>query len=115
MSVIACLGWGSLIWDPQELPVKEPWHADGPLIRVEFLRKSSRGRITLVFDPEASEVPSRWAVMNPSEIEVAVEALRAREGVRPKYVQRDIGRWRVGETSPSSIPSLADWAIAHKI
>lgn len=38
MSVIACLGWESLIEDPQELPVKEPWHANGPLIRVESLR-----------------------------------------------------------------------------
>lgn len=115
MSVIACLGWGSLIWDPQELPVREPWHADGPLIRVEFLRKSIRGRITLVIDPEAPQVPSRWAVMNSLEIKAAVEALRDRERILPKFVHRDIGRWRAGEIPPTSIPDLADWAQAHKI
>ena len=60
--MIACLGWGSLIWDLGDLPVEQrnnelpdppwarcthgpggsigDWQTDGPPVRVEFLRRS---------------------------------------------------------------------------
>ena len=52
---IACLGWGSLIWDPQELPVREEdWLCDGPSLPVEFSRLSSGDRVTLVIRESGS-------------------------------------------------------------
>lgn len=66
MSKIACLGWGSLIWDQRELPVDE-WTSDGPLVKVEFVRHSQvRDYLTLVLYEKADLIQSHWAVMKTS-------------------------------------------------
>jgi hypothetical protein len=105
---IACLGWGSLIWDPRELPVIGDWQTDGPLVPVEFLRQSSDGRITLVLDEAATPLPSLWALLTTVSVEAAKAALQKREGTP------EIGSWH-GGTSPPLIPSLADWARRQRI
>lgn len=85
------------------------------MVRVEFLRKSGDGRITLVLDEGATPVRSLWAIMDATEIDAAAETLRDREGVLQKYVAKDIGRWTIGEPSPASIPAVAEWATARGI
>lgn len=111
MTVIACLGWGSLIWDPRELPIQRHWFEDGPFIHVEFARKSQDGRITLVLEPNAIPVRSLWAVMDTADIATAREALRKRE----KCNLNDIGIWTTGESSPNLVLGLPDWANARGI
>jgi hypothetical protein len=106
---IACLGWGSLIWDPKELPVIGDWQIDGPMVSVEFLRQSSDGRITLVLDTDGTQVPSLWTRLESHNIDRAVAALQEREGVRDQDAAKDIGRW-IGSSSPPLISGLADWA-----
>lgn len=101
---IACLGWGSLVWDPRELPVRGQWFEDGPFAPVEFARQSSDGRMTLVIDRHAIPIGVLWAQMLPVGLQDARQALRKREN------SAAIGSWQRGEATPIDIPGLATWA-----
>lgn len=82
--MIVCLGWGSLIWRPEDLPLvdnrPEAWRADGPELPVEFLRVSSNGCLTLVVDESSPDVPVLWNQLSVNTMPEAIEALRLREG-----------------------------------
>lgn len=110
---IACLGWGSLIWDPRSLPIQREWFKDGPFAPVEFTRQSSDGRITLVIDPSASPVRLLWAHMLSADLPSAKKALRDREGITGEDWSSKIGSWQRGEAAPAGIPELPNWADAH--
>jgi hypothetical protein len=56
--MIACIGWGSLIWDKCDLDVDGEWRSDGPMLPVEFACQSSDGRITLVLVNGFQPVPT---------------------------------------------------------
>ena len=111
---IACLGWGSLVWDPRGLPIRRSWFDDGPLAHVEFARQSQDGRITLVIVPKDKAHPVRllWALMDDECLKEAQEHLRIREGNPPS---EDIGRWLRGSSSPRCIPELDNWALARSL
>lgn len=80
---IACLGWGSLIWDSRELAIsKEGWNKDGPKLPIEFTRISSDGRVTLIIDKEAELKEVLWAEMEQKNLEEACCILARREGTK---------------------------------
>jgi hypothetical protein len=111
MLTIACLGWGSLVWDARELPIKSGWFEDGPLAPVEFLRQSKDGRITLVIDEGSQNVQVLWALMDAASIEEARQALGIREGIPERNRANHIGAWQVSYGSvPAAIPMLNQWA-----
>ncbi|MGR6770954.1 hypothetical protein ACU36R_04810 [Pectobacterium brasiliense] len=115
MARIACLGWGSLIWEPKDLPVQGQWFNEGPLISVEFARQSNNGRITLVLVETECLVHSLWALMKTQDLPSAIEALVVREGISPKNADKHIGRWSTGQPSPKLIPTLSEWAQANNL
>jgi len=111
---IGCLGWGSLIWNPEQLPLRGQWFQDGPLLPIEFARQSKSGALTLVLVPGyASIVRSHWAVLEVASAADAREALRKQEEVLEKNLDKHIGMWAVGGAAPETCPSLPEWAKAH--
>lgn len=77
----ACLGWGSLIWEPGDLPISHEWREDGPKMPLEFARKSDDGRMTLVVCKQGTVCPTLWNTLSSTSLEEAREALAKREGL----------------------------------
>lgn len=77
----ACLGWGSLIWEPGDLPIYHEWHEDGPKMPLEFARKSSDGRMTLVVCERGTVCSTLWNTLSSTSLEEARQALANREGL----------------------------------
>jgi len=114
MPTIACLGWGSLIWDPRELPIQRYWFEDGPFLPIEFVRQSNDGRFTLVINPQSEPVRSLWSVMDSADLGAAKEALRLREGIGSGHPDW-IGTWLKGQPAADTMPRIAEWASAHQV
>jgi hypothetical protein len=102
------------VWDPRGLPINRHWFEDGPLLQVEFARKSSDGRITLVLSELALPVRSLWATMDLTDLHAAKDALRKREGV-PKTKADGICDWSRGQPPPNLVIGLPEWAAARGI
>ena len=111
MSRIACIAWGSLVWNRGELPISG-WFQDGPAARVEFLRQSDSGLITLVLHVNGTPVRSHWAALSVGSLDEAVEVLRKRERAPSPDA---IGRWSAGEPAPSLISDLPEWAAGRGV
>ncbi len=76
---IAVIGWGSLIWNPEDLDVASEWFTDGPLLPVEFAWVSRDGRLTLVLVGRGPVQQTLWAASGKTSLEEAAADLRARE------------------------------------
>ena len=123
-NVIACLGWGSLIWYPRELPIQRSWFEDGPLVRVEFVRQSRNNRITLVLHEAAQPVRSLWALMTVDNLGEAAHALTKREytGIAEEktdgWSKQNIGQWSrdyITNLDRECILDLDAWAKSKSI
>lgn len=112
---IAVIGWGSLIWDPQDLAIDDRWRPDGPMLPVEFARVSKGKRLTLVLVDGAPLQQTLWAISRKPTLAEAVTDLVKREGT----TDSNIGRWPctdrfdIFEKSMASI--MAAWAQERKV
>jgi hypothetical protein len=114
--MIACIGWGSLIWDARDLDVDGVWRADGPMLPVEFARQSSNGRITLVLGRDFTPIPALWSVFNTRDLAEARESLRVRENIPRSRAAESIAQWRRGENpvfEPES--TISAWATGMNL
>jgi len=69
--LIACLGWGSLVWNPGSLLSRGIWFNNGPFLPIEFARQSQDSRLTLV------RVPKSFPLVR--SLSVPMSALKLRE------------------------------------
>jgi hypothetical protein len=114
---IACLGWGSLIWRPESLPIQNKWFEDGPILPIEFARISSDDRVTLIIDNKAKPIRTLWSLMTTSSLDLAIEALKQREGAKVvesihfvklgmenlTVIQKDILKWIIEKNLDAAI------------
>jgi hypothetical protein len=113
---IACIGWGSLVWEHRDLPIKSDWHCDGPEVPVEFCRQSDNGRITLVIAQGAAAVTTLWCALDAATLDDAVAKLAEREGISAKNTPGRIGRWPAANAQDPALPDgLQKWAQKHEI
>jgi hypothetical protein len=112
---IGCIGWGSLIWSPRELPCRGKWFEDGPLLPIEFARESGNGRITLVICDVPHRVRACWTLLEAADLDTARRDLARREGIEPSDVERFTGFWETasGRSHGGGAPDIARWAAAQ--
>jgi len=107
---IACLGWGSLVWNPRELRIaggRNAWNNDGPYLPVEFARQSQCDRVTLVLLRQGPLAQTLWAEMLDDDLEAARSSLALREGTPGN---KPIGVWPSQERYPH-VETIAAWAV----
>jgi len=121
ISGIACIGWGSLVWRPERLPLRGGWCKGGPSLPVEFARQSENKRITLVICPGRSQVPTRWAILDVPDVLSAKRELGLREWDRalknPSWIEENIGYWEctTGARHGMEADAIAAWASAQGV
>ena len=90
------------------------------MIKVDFLRQSNDGRLTLVLHESGTIVRSLWAMMDSNDLNQAKDALRHREGIsvsgkRIKKKPDSIKSWQIGDAGNDLVIGLPEWAEAHGI
>ena len=113
---IACLGWGSLIWNPESLLIIREWFQDGPILPIEFARQSNDGRLTLVITENAQPVRTLWALMATTDLEIAKKSLLVREKINENNLNTFIGCIKADEnTTDKTALIIKEWAIKLKL
>jgi hypothetical protein len=119
-SRIACIAWGSLLWDPRTLPLAAPFAQDGPMLPIEFSRVALDGRVTLVVDALVPPVRTCTAPLAVDGLDDAVKALASREGVPAERIGDWIGvemradaskgaAGSSGQATPAVRGAIASW------
>lgn len=111
---IACIGWGSLVWNLGGLPVREDWQFDGPLLPIEFARESEDRRITLVICSSTPRVRTCWVPLEVADMDAARLALGLREFSRAnaQWIAENIGVADLiaGTASGNERETIRQWA-----
>lgn len=94
---IACIGWGSLIWNPGSLLIIREWFQDGPFLPIEFTRESIDKRLTLAITPKSKPLRTLWALMATNDLNEAKKSLCLREAKSEKNLVNTIGFVTINE------------------
>jgi len=118
LTKIALLGWGSLLWDKSDREFDKHhsgWMFDGPVLKLEFSRKSTKrlNALTLVIDRiHGEECKVAYALSKRGTFERALTDLKEREGTNRKnigYAFTDGSGSRQGRDA-DSVDAILRWA-----
>jgi hypothetical protein len=112
------VGWGSLIWDPRELPLKSSWQTDGPVLPVEFTRIADDRRLTLGLRNGVADVQTLWAVMSDRALETTRSQLAQRERTVPDrigFLDRRGGGCLDSLRSSDLVGDLSSWLAEREL
>lgn len=114
---IAIIGWGSLLWDLENLTphVEGDWRlTEGPALPLEFSRISPKRKLGLVvcIDPEHGVPCATHAILS---VRADLDAARQDLARRERAPLPLIGLWcaRTGRAEGRGAPFVADWAAAQ--
>jgi len=122
MPKIAILGWGSLLWDASDAEfdgLHDEWKTDGPVLKLEFSRKSASrlNALTLVIDPEhGNNCQVAYSFSSRATADEALADLCAREKTNTGNIGIAFadGSRRRGRDE-SSIDAISQWAKEHSL
>lgn len=109
--IIACLGWGSLIWKPGALPLASEWFNDGPELPIEFSRVGDGGELAMAICLNAPPCQVLWALLDIKSLDKAVQALKTREKI-PYDRQDGVGIFAINS---STVGVLGKWAADRQL
>lgn len=114
---IAIIGWGSLIWDPKEIPLASViWQTDGPMFPVELARISSNGSLTFVILDGVKSQQTLWNLSTAKNITRARKDLQIREGcpsLEPIHAVERNGRDWGSRLHCESVDAVSTWLQFH--
>lgn len=112
---VALIAWGSLVYDPGNLPLSSAWRTDGPLLPVEFCRQSRDEKITLVLTPGMPCVTTLWVTLAVEDVAQARQLLADREA-RPHKGRKEIaGFWSASAAVGPCVEEIGSWARTHDL
>ena len=108
-------GLGFVGFESNALNIRRGWFEDGPLLPIEFARKSNDNRVTLVLQENAPVVRSLWALMSVTTLDDARKSLTLREGLTGATAPKNIGYWSTSNGSDKGngvdiIAQVSQWA-----
>jgi hypothetical protein len=113
---IAILAWGSLVWDPRELPVSGKAQKKGPTLPIEFSRVSKDKRLTLVIDEKnGAPVESLFFESADNDLDQAIAHLKDREETKTDNIGFvDLVSGKVSSVAqaahPNALDAIREWA-----
>jgi hypothetical protein len=114
---VAIIGWGSLLWDPRTLVHDGSWRPNGPVLPLEFSRRSSGGRLTLVVDHDHG-VPctTYWTSSTHGDVDEVIDDLAVRETTTNRWV--GLVDRRTGQAhgrDAATVRAVREWSAAHDL
>ena len=118
--MIVYLAWGSLYWNPEDLPIKK-WIPASLELPLEFSRISDKGkgRLTLVIDEKNGTYNKIWySETDIKDVNIAINSLKKRENTIKSniaYTNLKTNRKRTINTPKHIVNLIENWATNNNI